>query len=506
MFEILLGICCSLSLVYVFLCVWRRRKRKLPPGPQGYLCFGNSFQIDADRIHHDLHKFREEFGPLFKLKLYGTNIVNLSSASLLYEAFETTPTDEIANDRSANSTSDIFYGRKHMGCANLSNITLLLREFHKSAIPRYFEREQFFELLNKEEIKRLHLNLISKPTCNINPHEYLRTYFKNVCAILLIGERLSETVPDTDAPWEFIDLLFELIEPSVDGALRTFPFLRHLPGYYGDVYRRTVESRDKVAKRFFEDQKKSYISGRMRGLVDVCLMRQSDDVIKTGSTLLSDEHIKGFIFDTLAAGMTELLKSIRLFILLMCHYQDIQTRLQAEIDNVIGTERFPEVSDRKWMPFTNAVMLELLRYGSQTPLAIPHLCKKGFLLDGYYIENGSVIFPNLYSIHHDSEIWGDPWDFRPERFLDNKGDLLPPDHSYIRNVVPFSLGKRACPGQDFARSRIFITITSLLQRVRILPPENYDLPSADPRLYTRKYPMAEPQYKCRIISRENIIL
>jgi hypothetical protein len=31
-------------------------------------------------------------------------------------------------------------------------------------------------------------------------------------------------------------------------------------------------------------------------------MRQSDDVIKTGSTLLSDEHIKGFIFDTLAAG------------------------------------------------------------------------------------------------------------------------------------------------------------------------------------------------------------
>jgi cytochrome P450 len=65
---------------------------------------------------------------------------------------------------------------------------------------------------------------------------------------------------------------------------------------------------------------------------------------------------------------------------------------------LIGTERFPEVSDRKWMPFTNAVMLELLRYGSQTPLAIPHLCKKGFLLDGYYIENGSVVCFDLLSI------------------------------------------------------------------------------------------------------------
>jgi hypothetical protein len=41
-------------------------------------------------------------------------------------------------------------------------------------------------------------------------------------------------------------------------------------------------------------------------------------------------------FLILLTGMTELLKSIRLFILLMCHYQDTQTRLQAEIDNVIG--------------------------------------------------------------------------------------------------------------------------------------------------------------------------
>jgi hypothetical protein len=46
----------------------------------------------------------------------------------------------------------------------------------------------------------------------------------------------------------------------------------------------------------------SYISGRRRGLVDVCLTKQADDILKTGSTLLSDEHIKGFIFDTLAAG------------------------------------------------------------------------------------------------------------------------------------------------------------------------------------------------------------
>lgn len=85
-----------------------------------------------------------------------------------------------------------------------------------------------------------------------------RVFVTMSCPFQLIGEALPDNDPDKDVPWEFIDLLFELIEPSVDGALRTFPFLRHLPGYYGNVYRRTIEARDKVAKRFFDDQKVTY--------------------------------------------------------------------------------------------------------------------------------------------------------------------------------------------------------------------------------------------------------
>ena len=53
--------------------------------------------------------------------------------------------------------------------------------------------------------------------------------------------------------------------------------------------------------------------------------------------------------------------------------------------------RFPEGCDRQWMPYTHAVMLELWRYGSQTPLAIPHLCNKDIVLEGYLIKKGSVV-------------------------------------------------------------------------------------------------------------------
>ena len=74
------------------------------------------------------------------------------------------------------------------------------------------------------------------------------------------------------------------------------------------------------------------------------------------------------------------------------------------------------------------------------------------------------------------------------------------------SVIPFGVGKRACPGQQFAEDRTFMGMTSLLQRMRFLPPEDSELPSADPRLYTKKFPISEPAFECKVVTRENIVI
>ncbi|KAH3883211.1 hypothetical protein DPMN_007165 [Dreissena polymorpha] len=45
----------------------------------------------------------------------------------------------------------------------------------------------------------------------------------------------------------------------------------------------------------------SYRPGNIRGLVDVCILNQLEELTKTGNSWLTDEHIKGLIFETLAA-------------------------------------------------------------------------------------------------------------------------------------------------------------------------------------------------------------
>ena len=49
---------------------------------------------------------------------------------------------------------------------------------------------------------------------------------------------------------------------------------------------------------------------------------------------------------------------------------------------------------------------------------------------------------NLYAIHHDEKTWGDPYAWRPERFLSPDGKTLIKHEAF----VPFSIGKRICPG------------------------------------------------------------
>ena len=89
--------------------------------------------------------------------------------------------------------------------------------------------------------------------------------------------------------------------------------------------------------------------------------------------------------------MSEMMKSIRMLILLMCHHQNVQSRVHAEIDDVIGTSSIPCSSHRNQMPYTEAVIMEMLRYVSQTPLAIPHKSNKDVVLDGHLIEKDSGV-------------------------------------------------------------------------------------------------------------------
>nr|XP_015211234.1 PREDICTED: cytochrome P450 2J2-like [Lepisosteus oculatus] len=84
----------------------------------------------------------------------------------------------------------------------------------------------------------------------------------------------------------------------------------------------------------------------------------------------------GFHEDLFIAGTETTTTSLRLALLYMIKYPDIQKKVQAETDRVIGKERQPSMADRVHLPYTDAVIHETQRYGNTVPLNAPRMANK----------------------------------------------------------------------------------------------------------------------------------
>ncbi|KAF8891875.1 cytochrome P450, partial [Infundibulicybe gibba] len=142
--------------------------------------------------------------------------------------------------------------------------------------------------------------------------------------------------------------------------------------------------------------------------------------------------------------------------LAMLHYPEVQSRAQAELDNVIGTSRLPDFGDKTSLPYLNAVLSEALRWYPITPMAIPHYTTQCDVYNGYFIPEGTTVLGNVWAILHDETIYPEPFKFNPERFL---GDEKPPDPA---EIGAFGFGRRICPGRHLAINSVWLAIAYIL--------------------------------------------
>ena len=166
-------------------------------------------------------------------------------------------------------------------------------------------------------------------------------------------------------------------------------------------------------------------------------------------------------------------------ILLIASHPDIQTRVRAEIEANIGLERLPGYDDRHLLPYTEAVINEVYRFSSVTPLALPHKALQDTHIGEYFIPAGTIVLPNQWAVHHQPDIWPDPHHFNPDANFTRRledGSLASARTEYL---VPFGMGKRLYPGDAFARQQFFLVFVGVLQRFRIAAHPSHSLPSED---------------------------
>ncbi len=118
-----------------------------------------------------------------------------------------------------------------------------------------------------------------------------------------------------------------------------------------------------------------------------------------------------------------------------------------------------EVDSEDSGPYLTATINEGLRSRPVVPNAMPRYVAKPVTIGGWDYEPGPSLVVNAYLIHHDPEIYPDPYTFRPERFLDEK----PGTYTWL----PFGGGRRRCLGSSFALLEMKVVIAEIVRRYEI---------------------------------------
>uniref|UniRef100_H3ANT2 Vitamin D 25-hydroxylase n=2 Tax=Latimeria chalumnae TaxID=7897 RepID=H3ANT2_LATCH len=308
-----------------------------------------------------------------------------------------------------------------------------------------------------------------------DPKHLITNAVSNITNIIIFGERFSYEDTEFQHMVEIFSQNVELAASAWAFLYNSFPWIGILPfGKHQLLFKNASEVYDFLLKsiKYFSENRKPQSP---RHFIDTYL-DELDHNAKNPESTYSMENLIFTVGELLIAGTETTTNALRWAVLYMALYPNIQEKVQKEVDFVVGQNRMPMLEDRGRMPYTEAVLHEVLRFCNIAPLGIFHATFKDTIVRGYSIPQGTTVITNLYSVHFDEKYWMSPEQFSPERFLDSNGNFIKKEA-----FVPFSLGKRHCLGEQLARMELFLFFTALLKKFYWHLPQG-SIPNLKPKL------------------------
>ena len=153
----------------------------------------------------------------------------------------------------------------------------------------------------------------------------------------------------------------------------------------------------------------------------------------------------------------------------MAIHPEVQKRAQRELDQLLGGERLPTLSDQDDLPYISAMIKEIYRWHVPLPVSVPKLLGEDDIYNGYLLPKGATVLENIWAVFRDPVVYPKPHIFDPERFLKD-GKLDPSVKDPEARV--FGSSRRVCPGKHFANRTVFLRFATILAMFDIGPGVN----------------------------------
>ncbi|XP_035709560.1 methyl farnesoate epoxidase isoform X2 [Folsomia candida] len=402
---------------------------------------------------------KDKYGPVISVKMGSYPTVVLNDAKIIKDALNQNsltgrPKIKFFMDRSGGTAKGILFTDGHKWLEQRRFALRQLRDFG-------FGRKSMESIIAEEAVE-LAERLQSHCGKPMSIQMAFNAAILNALWSLLTGERFKQDDPDLAAT---LNILTTSVQENntIQGVATFLPFIaKWFPNLSG--YTRMMRDVPLVTDFVWKTipyHEETFQEGVKRDFLDVYI----DEVRKTKDPNSpfhkSNSEMNWVLIDLFIAGTETTSTTLSWTFLYMAKYQAVQKKLHEEIDRVVGPSRQPCLNDRNEMHYTQAVMHEVMRDSTLVPFALFHNTTEDTEIGGYFVPKDTLIIPNIHAVHHDADVWGD-LDFRPERFLNEKGEF-----QRHENFMAFSTGKRVCLGEGLARDEYFLFLTTLFQKFHV---------------------------------------
>lgn len=455
--NLVIGLIVFFIITYVIPAI--KKISSLPPGPWGLPFVGYLPFIGKTDQYKDIDRLAKKYGPVYSVRLGKFDLIVVSDWKHVKESF--------AND-------DLLYRPENFS-ANPKSPSLL----EMSGDSWKAHRRLSLHILRDVGMGKSQLEMKVKqeienflPTLNSGPIDLfpkLMSTVANNISNLLMGHGLEYDDPISEKLNNVLltlgesSSLFHVFSGSVPKLVKDNPLesesklpkiLKSL-AEFANYMEKEIEIHKSRGRRsqIFED----YIGGY---LVE---QEKSEKSKSTDGIQFNLETLRQNLVTFYSAGTETISSTLTWAILYLLKYPEYFDKIREEIEKVIGYERQPDYSDRIHMPWTMSFIYETHRIAALVPVNLFRRAAQDTNIGNYHVPKDSLVMFNFYALNRDPLLWVNPEQFDPKRFLaEHETKAVKPPF-----LVPFSGGRRNCPGEGLANVELFLYLVSIVQKYRI---------------------------------------
>ncbi|XP_042513002.1 cytochrome P450 89A2-like [Macadamia integrifolia] len=471
-FLLILSLCLCAALKQIVDLVSHKKsnqtKLSLPPGPTKVPIIGSFLWLNGSsfsQIEQILCNLRHKYGPILTLHIGSRPSIFITNHSLAHQAliengaiFADRP-PAIPSFRIINSNQHNINSARYGPLWRLLRRNLTSEILHPSRVKSFARaRKWVLEMLTE----RFKDHVESGEPVRVMDHFQYAMFC--LLVFMCLGEKLDEKV------------IREIEETQRTmlvngGKFRVFAFFGNLGKViFSKRWQQLLEMRRRQesvliplirARRERKEKKQENPDEFVVSYVDTLFDLQIPD---EGGRNFSEEEMVTICSEFLNAGTDTTSTALQWIMANLVKHPEIQEKLYSEIEGFVssGEEKIREEYLQK-IPYLKAIVLEGLRRHPPGHFVLPHAVTEDIVLDGHVIPKNAAVNFLVAEMGWDPKVWEDPMEFRPERFLSDKGEVFDITGSREIKMMPFGAGRRICPGLGLALHHLEYFVANLVR-------------------------------------------